>query len=117
VQNIHCHVTDETTLCVATDDVIITEPAITFTAATKVFCSQDISQITVSNVLGGTGAYTYAVVAGSATAPLAGAYGNNPVLSVDTNLTNLSWDVYVKDANGCIAMQNVTVVSDAHQPL
>jgi hypothetical protein len=76
-----------------------------------VFCSQDISQITVSNVLGGTGAYTY-VVAGSATAPLAGAYGNNPVLSVDTNLTNLS-DVYVKDANGCIAMQNVTVVSDA----
>jgi hypothetical protein len=43
----------------------------------------------------------------------AGAYGNNPVLSVDTNLTNLSWDVYVKDANGCIAMQNVTVVSDA----
>jgi hypothetical protein len=44
---------------------------ITFTtAATKVFCSQDISQITVSNVLGGTGAYTYAVVAGSATAPL-----------------------------------------------
>jgi hypothetical protein len=56
---------------VATDDVIITEPApITFTtAATKVFCSQDISQITVSNV-GGTGAYTYAVT-GSATAPLA----------------------------------------------
>jgi hypothetical protein len=54
--------------------VIITEPAPTFTtAATKVFCSQDISQITVSNnVLGGTGAYTYAVVAGSATAPLAG---------------------------------------------
>jgi hypothetical protein len=64
-----------------------------------VFCSQDISQITVSNVLGGTGAYTH-VVAGSATAPLAGA-GNNPVLSVD-KLTNLSWDVYVKDANGCI---------------
>jgi hypothetical protein len=52
--------------------------------------------------------------AGSATPQ--GAYGNNPVLSVDTNLTNLSWDVYVKDANGCIAMQNVTVVSDA-QPL
>jgi hypothetical protein len=75
--------------------VIITEPAPTFTtAATKVFCSQDISQITVSNnVLGGTGAYTYAVVAGSATAPLAETYGNNPVLSVDTNLTNLSWDV------------------------
>jgi hypothetical protein len=64
--------------------LLLTEPAaITFTtAATKVFCSQDISQITVSNVLGGTGAYTY-VVAGSATAPLAGAYGNNPVLSVE----------------------------------
>jgi hypothetical protein len=91
----------------ATDDVIITEPApITFTtAATKVFCSQDISQITVSNVLGGTGAYTYAVVQAVQLRHF-GAYGNNPVLSVDTNLTNLSWDVYVKDANGCIAMQN-----------
>ncbi len=108
-------VTDNTTLCVATDDVSITEPvAIAFTtSATKVFCSQDISQITISGLSGGTGAYTYAVVAGSATAPIAGAYGNNPVLSVDTDLINLSWDVYVKDANGCIAIQNVTVVSDA----
>lgn len=106
-------VTDTTTLCTANDDITITEPAaIVFTpTATKVFCSQDISQITVGPVSGGTGVYTYAVVPGGDPAPTA--YSNTPILSVDTNLTNLSWDVYVKDANGCVAMQNVLVVSDA----
>jgi hypothetical protein len=37
-------------------------------------------------------------------------YGNNQYFQLP-NLTNLSWDVYVKDANGCI--DDVTVVSDA----
>lgn len=109
-------VTDETTLCEATDAVTITLPdPITFTtAATKVFCTQDISQITVSAVSGGTGVYQYAVLpGGTATPPAMGAYSNNPVLSVDTNLTDLTWDVYVRDANGCVAMQPVTVVSNA----
>jgi hypothetical protein len=73
-------------------------------------CSVHISQITVSNVLGGTGAYTC-----SSRQVQLRQDGNNPVLSADTNLTNLSW--MCEDANGCIAMQNVTVVSDAHQPL
>jgi hypothetical protein len=52
------------------------------------------------------------VVAGSATAPLAERMVTTQYFQL-TNLTNLSWDVYVKDANGCIAMQNVTVVSDS----
>ncbi len=108
-------VTDTTTGCTEDDAVTITLPApIMFTAtASKVFCSQDVSTITVSAVTGGTGTYTYAVVAGGPTAPAVGAYSTSPILTVDTNLTALSWDVYVKDANGCIAIQNVSVVSDA----
>lgn len=109
-------VTDETTLCQAFDDVTITEPAaINFTTApTKVFCTQEISQITVSALSGGTGVYQYAVLpGGTVTPPVVGAYSNNPVLSVDTNLTDLVWDVYVMDAKGCVAMQTVTVVSNA----
>jgi hypothetical protein len=50
------------------------------------------------------------------TPPAIGAYNTNPVLSVDTNLTALSWDVYVMDAKGC-GMQNVTVVNNAAQLL
>jgi hypothetical protein len=47
----------------ATDDITTEPAAITFTtAATKVFL-QYISQITVSNTLGGTGVYEYAAVA------------------------------------------------------
>jgi hypothetical protein len=58
-----------------------------------VFCSQDISQITVSNVLGGTGAYTYAVVTDGATAPLA-VERITTQYSVDKlDQANLSWDV------------------------
>ncbi|MEL1255546.1 T9SS type B sorting domain-containing protein [Flavobacterium sp. DGU38] len=108
-------VQDNTTACSASADVTITEPtAIDFTAVgTKVFCSQDISTITVSAVTGGTGAYTYAVVQDGATAPAATAYTSSTVLSVDTNLTNLSWNVYVKDANGCIHMENVIITNDA----
>ncbi len=108
-------VEDNTTHCSESAAVTITEPtAIAFTAAgTKVFCSQDISTITVSGVTGGTGSYTYAVVQGGATAPVATAYGTNAVMSVDTNLTDLSWDVYVKDTNGCIHMENVTITNDA----
>ncbi len=109
-------VTDTTTGCTANDAVTIALPApIVFTAtASKVFCSQDVSTITVGGVTGGTGTYTYAVqLGGTVTPPAVGSYSTNAILTVDTNLTALSWDVYVKDANGCIAMQNVSVVSDA----
>nr|WP_315197640.1 T9SS type B sorting domain-containing protein [uncultured Flavobacterium sp.] len=103
-------VTDKTTLCSQSDSVTLTAPAaIAFTAiASKVYCSQDVSQITVSAVTGGTGVYTYAAVKAGASAPIASAYDSNPVISADTNLTDLSWDVYVKDASGCISAK-VTV--------
>ncbi|MDG2431867.1 T9SS type B sorting domain-containing protein [Flavobacterium sp.] len=103
-------VTDNTTLCEADASITITEPdPIDFTlTATKVYCSQYISQITVSGVTGGTGIYSYAVVAGGAVAPTA--YSNSSIRAVDTsNGTILTWDVYVKDANGCIAIRSVTI--------
>ncbi|MBZ4044599.1 T9SS type B sorting domain-containing protein, partial [Flavobacterium hibisci] len=107
-------VQDNTTHCSANASVTITAPnPIAFTASgTKVFCSQDISTITVSSVVGGTGSYTYAVVQGGSAAPVASAYGTNAVMSVDTNLTDLSWDVYVKDANGCIHRENVMITNN-----
>ncbi|MFC5979810.1 T9SS type B sorting domain-containing protein [Flavobacterium salmonis] len=108
-------VQDNTTHCSESAAITITEPnPIAFTAVgTKVFCSQDISNITVSAVTGGTGSYTYAVVNGGSAAPVASAYSTNSVLSVDTNLADLSWDVYVKDANGCIHMENVIITNNA----
>ncbi|WP_349293674.1 beta strand repeat-containing protein [Flavobacterium marginilacus] len=109
-------VTDNTTGCSDSDAVMLAAPAaITFTAnASKVYCSQDITQITVSAVTGGTGVYTYAAVKAGLPAPLAGAYSTNAVLSADTDLADLSWDVYVKDANGCISAKvTVPVTFDA----
>ncbi|WP_029271287.1 T9SS type B sorting domain-containing protein [Flavobacterium sp. KJJ] len=103
-------VTDNTTHCDKSANVTITLPnPITFTAtASNVYCSNDNSTITVANVAGGTGligSYTYAAVPATTAAPTT--FGNNPII-VDTNLTILSWDVYVKDPNGCIS-EPVTV--------
>ncbi|CAH0337479.1 hypothetical protein FVB9288_03242 [Flavobacterium sp. CECT 9288] len=107
-------VRDNTTLCEAFDDITITLPnPITFApTATKVYCTEDDSIITVGTVSGGTGVYEYAAVPASSTAPTL--YSNIPVLSVDTvNGTVLTWDVYVRDANGCLGIVPVTIVNDA----
>ncbi|EJG00928.1 T9SS type B sorting domain-containing protein [Flavobacterium sp. F52] len=107
-------VRDITTTCSKSANVTITMPApIAFTAtASKVFCSDDESEITVTNVTGGTSAYTYAVVKTGDPTPTV--FGTSSVLTVDTNLTDLTWDVYVKDANGCISVAvPVTVISNA----
>ncbi|MFH7003261.1 T9SS type B sorting domain-containing protein [Flavobacterium bizetiae] len=109
-------VTDKTTNCFKDALVTITVPnPITFTAsATNVNCNLEESTITVSNIAGGTGVignYTYAAVPALAGTPTI--FGSNPI-KVDTNLTVLSWDVYVKDANGCISAKvNVPVIRDA----
>ncbi|MFH6770219.1 T9SS type B sorting domain-containing protein [Gaetbulibacter aquiaggeris] len=109
-------VTDDITGCTANATIIITEPAVglTFTAtSTNVYCSEDNSQITV-NPLGGTASYTYAAVVTGSAAPAPGAYASSSVITVDTNsATDLVWDVYVKDANGCITMNPVTIIADA----
>ncbi len=109
-------VTDETTGCTDTFTVTVTEPAngLTFsTTSTNVFCSNDESQITVS-ASGGTPNYTYAAVVTTTPAPGAGAYGSSNIVTVDTNSgADLVWDVYVRDANGCITMNTVTITNDA----
>jgi gliding motility-associated-like protein len=108
-------VTDTATGCTNSASVIIGEPLnpLTFTAlATNVNCNNDNSQITVS-ALGGTPNYTYAAVVG-ATAPSTSAYQSSNIITVDTNsAANLTWNVYVKDANGCITINPITIVSDA----
>ncbi|MBF4506243.1 T9SS type B sorting domain-containing protein [Flavobacterium sp. JLP] len=107
-------VIDNTTHCIKSASLTFAEPTpITFTAlSTKVFCSKDISEITVSSENGGAGGYSYAVVKAGDPAPTT--FVNNPVLSVDTNLTDLSWDVYVKDAKGCVSqLVNVPVIYNA----
>jgi gliding motility-associated-like protein len=109
-------VTDNTTHCDKSADVTITLPnPITFTAtATNVYCKEDNSTITVANLAGGTGpvgSYTYAAVIAGSGVP--STFGSNPII-VDTNLTTLSWDVYVKDINGCISEPvTVPVILDA----
>ncbi|WP_170151286.1 T9SS type B sorting domain-containing protein [Flavobacterium weaverense] len=109
-------VKDLTTGCEQFDSVTLVEPiAIDFTAtATNVYCIQDKSQITVTGVTGGTGAYSYAAVVHTAipSAPASGSYSSSNVLLIDTNLTDLAWDVYVKDAKGCLLMKTITVILD-----
>ncbi|WP_345005402.1 T9SS type B sorting domain-containing protein [Snuella lapsa] len=106
-------VTDLTTGCTADETITISEPAnpVSLTATTtNVHCNEDNSQITVTPS-GGTPNYTYAAVITGTTAPTT--YNGSNVITVDTNsATNLVWDVYVKDANGCTAMTSVTITED-----
>ena len=106
-------VTDTATGCKDDATIIITQPAnaLALTAtASNINCNNDNAQITV-NATGGTTNYTYAAVIAGTTAPTI--FSNNNPLTVDTNSgANLSWDVYVKDANGCIEFTTVTISSD-----
>ena len=110
------NVRDEITGCTATTAVTINEPsALTLTnlVATHVNCNNDVSQITFT-VGGGTPNYTYAAVISGSPAPAVAAYSNTYPISVDTNLgANLSWDIYVKDANGCTTRGTITVIMDS----
>ncbi|KJD34502.1 hypothetical protein PK35_01540 [Tamlana nanhaiensis] len=109
-------VTDEATGCTDTTSVTITEPSSALAVSattTNIYCDDDTSQITVS-ASGGTPNYTYAAVVSGATAPIATAYLNSNVITVDTNsATNLTWDVYVRDNNGCITFTTVNISQDA----
>jgi large repetitive protein len=106
-------VTDTTTGCTANETITILEPAnpVSISAtAINVHCNNFNSQITAT-ASGGTPNYTYAAVISGATAPIT--YYNSNIINLDTSAgTNLNWDVYVKDVNGCIAMVTVTIVQD-----
>jgi hypothetical protein len=73
-----------------------------------VSCNNDNSTITIL-AAGGTPNYTYAAVLAGATAPTTYAASN---MVVDTNLATIYHGIYVKDANGCVTMTNVTIISD-----
>src|SRR5690606_6072769 len=100
-------VTDTSTGCTDTDTIVIEEPvaALGLTLdATDVHCNNYESQITVT-ANGGTPNYTYAAVISGNPAPSDAAYASGNIITVNTNSgANLIWDVYVKDANGCIEM-------------
>jgi uncharacterized protein (DUF2141 family) len=108
-------VTDTATGCTANSTVLITEPASTLSlsaTATNTSCSNHNSNITVTPA-GGTSPYTYAGVKSGSAAPLSGVYQASNIVSVNTNLgSDLIWDVYVKDANGCIVSSSKTIVRD-----
>lgn len=110
-------VTDATTGCTATATVTISQPAaaLDFTpTATRINCNNDEATITVL-ATGGTPTYKYAVLQSPSTAPAATAYGLSNLLTVDTNGgTNMVWDVYVMDANGCVDFDDVTIQTDAN---
>ncbi len=108
-------VKDDITGCTATESITIGEPtnalSITSTTSTHVHCNEYNSQITVA-ATGGTASYTYAAVLTGAGVPAV--YDNSNVITVDTNsASDLVWDVYVQDANGCITMNTVTITADA----
>ncbi|MFC5979809.1 hypothetical protein, partial [Flavobacterium salmonis] len=108
-------VTDIKTKCPANYSVTLTQPSavlsITNAVGTNINCNNDNSQITVT-VTGGTPAYTYAYAINPSTVPTS-AYASGSVFTIDTNSgANLAWDIYVKDANGCIAKRRVDIISD-----
>ncbi|WP_158651354.1 T9SS type B sorting domain-containing protein [Pseudotamlana carrageenivorans] len=106
-------VEDEITGCLSNDTVTIVEPtALSLDSATgtNVFCNEDSSQITVV-ASGGTPNYGYAAVISGSTAPTT--FGSSDVVIVDTNSgTELVWDVYVEDNNGCTVFTKVTLTAD-----
>jgi gliding motility-associated-like protein len=107
-------VTDESTGCTATTSITIDEPSssVSLTASgTDVHCNDYNSQITVS-ATGGTPNYNYAaVVSGSAVS--ASDYQSGDVVTVDTSTgTELDWDVYVQDSNGCSSFTTVTIIAE-----
>ncbi|TDP04226.1 T9SS type B sorting domain-containing protein [Flavobacterium sp. 245] len=111
-------VTDRTSGC--TDNVsnfLVDQPTapLSFTmTATDISCNNKNATITVT-AAGGTPAYGYAAVVRNATAPTSFSTDNKIV--VDTNNgTDLAWDVYVKDFNGCTTLVQTQNISTAPLP-
>ena len=107
-------VTDVTSGC--TDSVanfLVNQPSapLSFTmTATNISCDNKNATIIV-NAVGGTLDYSYAAVVSGQPAPTAYSLSNK--LEVDTN-NGTSWDVYVKDFNGCTTLvQTQNILTDA----
>ncbi|WP_281322979.1 T9SS type B sorting domain-containing protein [Flavobacterium aestivum] len=111
-------VTDAITGCQNTASVTISQPAaaLDFTAtATNTNCNNDNATITVTPT-GGTAPYKYAAVIAGSPAPTV--FSTSNLITVDTNTgANMTWDVYVTDANGCPINKPQTILLDASPSL
>ncbi|MFV8346272.1 T9SS type B sorting domain-containing protein [Flavobacterium sp. ZB4P13] len=113
-------VTDNTTHCPITKPVTITQPAMVLgltAVASNVNCNNTNSLVTMTPT-GGTATYEYAFVEAGPTVPTVFSDNTNLDTATLTNgvtvgaVTTWSVDVYVKDANGCTAFDNITITKD-----
>lgn len=106
-------VTNNLTQCEAHETIVLANPAaVTIVDATgpKVFCDRQNTTITV-NATGGTGTLYYAVVKAGDPAPIYPAgYTTSKTFPKDTSVDGDVYDVYVRDANGCPATLQTTIV-------
>ena len=104
-------VTDTATGCTDDATIVIAQPsaplALALASNSNANCNVTTSKVTVT-ATGGTPNYTYSFVQNNAPA---GIYTASNTSNLDP-LTSLNWDVYVKDANGCIVKLDVVIATD-----
>ncbi|WP_308990629.1 T9SS type B sorting domain-containing protein [Mariniflexile litorale] len=110
-------VTDEITGCTDTADQVISQPStplqLNLTSNVNANCNNSNAVVTVNvdaTNVGTPGAYTFAFVQDGVT-PSSTNYTSNNVANLNPS-TNVLWDVYVKDINGCTAQLDVTISTD-----
>ena len=104
-------VEDNTTKCTASKSVTITEPTTALGATLTIVnanCNVATSKVTV-NATGGTPTYTYAFVQDNVT-PVAADY--KAINTANLNPAIPNWDVWVKDANGCVIKLDAALATD-----
>ncbi|TNJ46386.1 T9SS type B sorting domain-containing protein [Tamlana fucoidanivorans] len=104
-------VTDATTGCTDQATIVVSEPTtITLAEIDNINANCNFgAQVTVQ-ATGGTSPYEYAFVVDSAT-PTNLNYANSASAILDP-ATSTDWDVWVRDANGCTDMIDVTITTD-----
>lgn len=104
-------VTDTATGCKDDATITITQPTnpldLILTSNVNANCIIPTSKVTVT-ANGGTPNYTYSFVQNNAPA---GSYTASNTANLDPTV-NLNWDVYVKDANGCIKKLDIIIAKD-----
>ncbi len=97
---------------IITNSISLTAPvlplSVAITTNINAKCSQG-AQVTAQG-LGGIPAYTYAYVIANAPAPAIGAYTTNATAILNP-ATSANWDVYVRDANGCVGARTTFTIS------
>ncbi|MBL4746356.1 MAG: T9SS type B sorting domain-containing protein [Flavobacteriaceae bacterium] len=98
-------ITDETTLCTDTATVTITEPVLALTmslTASPITCNTNAAITVTAN--GGWGALEYQLE--DAAGVVLTAYGTTKLF---TNVLAGDYSVFVRDANGCVLQENITI--------